>query len=260
MDDVESRIIFALDWIKSVKKPILEVFYSLKVFDLKSNNTEVTDADRNTEKAFRNIVKAKFPRDGIIGEEFSQDNREGDEFTWTIDPIDGTRAFVRGVPFFGTMLSLYRGTDILFGTIAYHALGEIIYAVKNKGCYWKSDYLSEFVRTQVSDTSQLKHAVLSCSGEDYFYQQNKVEYWEKLKARVYFSRTWGDCFGYSLLARGKIDIMTDPILHQWDLVPIKIIVEEAGGLFLNLDGSETTIHSTSALCANRSLMPQILGE
>lgn len=255
----DKRFALAMDWIQSVKEPILDIFYRLDAFDLKSNNTEVTEADRNTEKDFRAMVDSNFCDDGIIGEEFSEDNRKGD-YTWTIDPIDGTRAFTRGVPFFGTMVGLYHGDKILFGIIAYHALGEITYAKSGEGCFWKAPDQDDFQRIRVSDTEQLSAAVLSHSGEEYFAEQNQLPNLDKLKSRVHFTRTWGDCYGYNLLARGKIDIMCDPILHQWDLVPIKIIAEEAGGLFLNLDGSPSSIHSTSSLCANPVLMKELLAD
>ena len=260
MDQLERRIVFALEWVKSVKQSILDVFYSLDSFDMKANKTEVTEADRNTEAEFRQLLKTNFPDDGIIGEEYSEDNREGGDFTWTIDPIDGTRAFTRGVPFFGTMLSLYRANEILFGLIAYHALGETIYAIKGKGCHWKTDAADDFVQAQVSNTADLSEAVLSFSGEEYFNKASKNIFIDTLKSKVQFWRTWGDCYGYCLLARGKIDIMCDPMLNKWDLVPIKIIVEEAGGLFLNFDGSETTLNSNDALCANPALMKKILSD
>ena len=257
MEETEKRILFALDWIKQIRKPILDVFYSLEGFDLKANNTEVTAADRNTEAEFRKIVTSKFPTDGIIGEEFSEQNKEGD-YTWTIDPIDGTRAFARGVPFFGTMLSFYRNNSILFGVIAYHALGETIYAIKDKGCYWKADYMNDFEIAQVSPTDKIAEAVLCFSGNEYFQKAEQETFISNLQSRVQFWRTWGDCYGYCLLARGKIDIMCDPLLNKWDLVPIKIIVEEAGGLFVDFDGSDTTVDSTNVICANPKLIPQII--
>ena len=263
MDGLEDRILFALNWVKSIRTPILDVFYALDRVEWKANNTEVTAADRNTESAFRKLIAEKFPNDGIIGEEFSEQNRECDEYTWTIDPIDGTRAFARGVPFFGTMLGLYsnkadNNQEILFGLIAYHALGETIYAIKNKGCFWKAAHLADFQQVQVSTTRELGQAALSYSGEEYFAKAQQQAFIDKLKSQVLFSRTWGDCYGYCLLARGKIDIMCDPQLNKWDLVPIKIIIEEAGGQFLNFDGSATTVNSHYALCANPALMKAVL--
>lgn len=255
---MEKRRALVMQWVESVREPILKVFYSLEGFDLKSNNTEVTDADRKTERDFRALIQKEFPRDGIVGEEFSEDNRVGAEYTWTIDPIDGTRAFTRGVPFFGTMVGLYREREIVFGVIAYHALGETIYAIKDKGCYWKADRMSDFQRVRVSNTTDLNAAVMSHSGGEHFARQNQTEFLNRIKSRVHFTRTWGDCYGYGLLARGKIDLMTDPVLNQWDLIPIKIVVEEAGGLFLNLDGSPSSIDSTGALCANPRLMDALL--
>lgn len=258
MVSTDKRVQFAFDWVETVKQPILDVFYSLDSFDLKSNNTEVTQADRDTELAFRKAIRKSFPSDGIIGEEYSEQNREGVDYTWTIDPIDGTRAFARGVPFFGTMLSLYQNQEILFGLVVYPALGETIYAIKGQGCYWKADHMDVFDKVSVANAQELSDATLSFSGEEYFSKANLGEFIQKLKSEVLFCRTWGDCYGYSLLARGKIDIMCDPLLNQWDLVPIKIIVEEAGGKFVNFDGSPTTINSNNALCSNPTLINKIL--
>lgn len=254
---MDKRFDLALNWIQSVRQPILDVYYNLKTVEIKSNNTEVTEADRSTEKDFRELILANFVDDGIIGEEFSEDNREG-EYTWTIDPIDGTRSFARGVPLFGTMVGLYRDGEILFGITAYHALGELIYAIKGKGCYWKGLNAAKFEKVHISSTSDLRNAVMCLSGEEYFTRQNESELLNRFKSCVHFVRTWGDCYGYCLLARGKIDIMVDPMLHQWDFVPTKIIVEEAGGLVRSIDGSETGINSTSVICANSALMESLL--
>jgi fructose-1,6-bisphosphatase/inositol monophosphatase family enzyme len=102
----------------------------------------------------------------VIGEEFLELNHEGPEYTWTIDPIDGTRAFVHGVPFFGTMIGLYRNKEPVFGIIEYHALGETIFAVKGEGAYWQGPASEEYVKCSVSDTESFAEATLCTTGEE----------------------------------------------------------------------------------------------
>ena len=256
--ELDGRIEFALNWLETIKKPILDIYYSLEDFDLKSNASEVTEADRNTEKLFRQTISDLFPKDGIVGEEFPEENFEGDAYTWTIDPIDGTRAFVHGVPFFGTMLGLYKGGESVFGASAYHALNEMIYAVKNKGTFWKHDSMYGFQRVKVSNKKHLEDVVLLISGEEYFKTHDHIELLNSLKNKVKLTRTWGDCYGYCLLARGKVDIMVDPILHQWDVVPLKIIIEEAGGVFKSVEKENSTINTKSAFCFSKSLQKLII--
>lgn len=253
MSDLKERISFAMNWLEEVHQPILEVFYNLQQVDLKSNNSEVTEADRNTEIDFRKKLSALFPDDGVIGEEFSDQNTRSSDYTWTIDPIDGTRAFVHGVPFYGTMVGLSKGEEIIFGAISYHSMGEVLYAIKGEGTFWKSKFDEKFQRVQVSNTSKMNEAVLCISGEEYFAMANKTDFLNSLKSDVKMTRTWGDCYGYCLMARGKVDLMIDPLLHEWDIVPLKIIIEEAGGQFLNVDGEQTSHLSTSALCSNKNL-------
>lgn len=257
---MKKRVEFTLNWLETIKQSVLDVYYSLEEFDLKSNASEVTIADRNTEKQFRKIFKKNFPNDGIIGEEYPKENFEGEKYTWTIDPIDGTRAFVHGVPFFGTMIGLYKDGESIFGACAYHAMSEIIYAVKGKGTFWKHSSMNHFKKVHVSNKKNLREAVLLISGEEYFKAKDHKNLLMSLKNKVKLTRTWGDSYGYCLLARGKVDIMIDPILHQWDVVPLKIIVEEAGGQFKGIDKQNSSIKTKSAFCFSKSLEEVIIQE
>ncbi|MCI5072247.1 hypothetical protein MRY82_04805 [bacterium] len=255
---LDSRIKFALSWLGTIKQSILDVYYSLEEFDLKSNLSEVTEADRNTEKLFRQTIRDLFPMDGIIGEEYPEHNFEGEGYTWTIDPIDGTRAFVHGVPFFGTLIGLYKNGESIFGVSAYHALNEVIYGVKDEGTFWKHDSMPDFQRVKASNMKHLEDAVLLISGEEYFKTYGHKKLLNSLKNKVKLTRTWGDCYGYCLLARGKVDIMIDPVLQQWDVVPLKIIVEEAGGIFKSVEKGKSSINTKSAFCFSNSLQELII--
>ncbi|USN48516.1 MAG: hypothetical protein H6626_05335 [Pseudobdellovibrionaceae bacterium] len=258
MNEIEKRIQFAKEWIETITPTILDVYYNQSTYDLKSNNSEVTEADRNTERDFRNKIKNLFSDDGIIGEEFPDENKENSNFTWTIDPIDGTRAFVHGVPFFGSMIGLIHDGQPIFGIIKYHALNETIYAIRSKGAYWKSPISQSFVRCQASKTSNMSEAVFCLSGEEYFKMHEKQHIYDSLNGKFKFTRTWGDCYGYCLVARGKIDLMIDPAFHVWDSVPLKIITEEAGAVYLDIEGNQSPQSPLSAVCGSPHIVEAIV--
>lgn len=188
----------------------------------KADASPVTVADRSTEELLRAEIEKRFPNDGIIGEEYGV--KQGDSGRkWILDPIDGTKSFVRGYPGYGTLVGLAEGDEPLIGVINCPAMGEMVSAYKGGGCWLNG------VSCHVSKTADLSQATL-CSSDfrdcfRYLGEQTMLQLFEKTGLQ----RTWGDCYGFLMLAAGRIDLMLDPKLQVWDLAAIIPIIEEAGG-------------------------------
>jgi len=214
----------------------------------KSDNTPVTIADRQAEKRIRKLISERWPDHGIIGEEYGQESKNS-PFTWIIDPIDGTKSFVSGVPLYSTLIALTDGEKALIGIAHFPALGETIYAIRDGGCFWNGR------RACVSKVDRLSEAVLLTSGLNYF--GNKSAAWRRMVDRTYIQRTWGDAYGYFLVATGQAEVMLDPAMHLWDSAPLQVIMEEAGGTFTDWRGNPT-IHANESMATNRLLFDEVL--
>lgn len=191
----------------------------------KADGTPVTDADRKIEMLFRDAVAAEFAGDGFSGEEYP--DVVGDSgYRWIVDPIDGTKSFVRGVPLYANLIALQEGDDIVFGVINLPSAGTLIRAERGGGC-WRND-----VRVRVSDRADLDGAyVMATWLEDW-----QSEVIDDLHSRGAILRTWGDAFGYAMVACGCADAVVDYTAQPFDLAPMSVIIEEAGGRFTSLDG------------------------
>lgn len=232
----------------------------------KADLTFVTTADREAETLLRSRIEAAFTEDSIVGEEFGS-KKGANDWTWYLDPIDGTQAFVHGVPLFGTLIGLeYEGVSVA-GVIVLPALGESIYAGKNLGCFWNRGFIKEeakksFVgamttRAQVSKISALKEALFCTTWMQSFKATHSVDLFYKLCDETGVFRGWGDCYGYALVATGRAEIMVDPQLMVWDAAPMLVILEEAGGRYTDFSG-EGSIHSGSGFATNGLLHQSVL--
>ena len=194
--------------------------------ETKSDGSPVTDADRDVETLLRSRLSTSFPADGILGEEFEETmGTSGNR--WIIDPIDGTKSFVRAVPLYATLLAYEEEGEVTFGAIALPSLSITVYAERGAGC-WSNGRL-----VHVSD-----HGVL----KDSYVMATWLENWspqllEMAHDRGVTVRTWGDAYGYSLVATGKADALIDFDAKVYDLAPMSVILEEAGGRFTSLDGA-----------------------
>lgn len=235
--ELKKRLEWGLVALEKTHAVIMDFYRRDIQVEVKADHSFVTDADRLCEKLLREMLAQQFPQDGIIGEEFQDQNKEG-PYTWTIDPIDGTSSFVHRVPLFGTMLGLIHKDEAILGLVHFPALNETIYAARGQGAWWSPSYSKEFQRCWVKPQSvPLPQATFSYSAAEYFKRNNREHLLEALRQNVGFERVWGDCYGHMLVATGRLDIMVDPGLAIWDLVPIKVISEEAGGEFFGIDGS-----------------------
>jgi histidinol-phosphatase len=213
--------------------------------DLKRDASPVTEADRAAERFARDWIARRFPEHGVTGEEFGDTNPSA-RFRWFIDPIDGTRTFVAGVPLWGTLIALCEGESVIAGAAAYPAAGESVAAAIGEGCW------SNGSRCAVSTTTTLDRAVVLTTDERFSATPHRREGWQKLAAAAATARTWGDCYGYLLVATGRADVMVDGIMMPWDAAPFLPIITEAGGVFVDYSG-RTTAFGDGTIASNAAL-------
>lgn len=205
---------------------------------LKADGSEVTDADRNAERAVRARIEKTYPEHGILGEEYgsSSDNRSRQ---WVIDPIDGTAWFTLGMPTFGTLIALVEAGDPVLGVVHFPALGETVYAARGLGCHFQPR-TGPSRRVRVDPVQALEGAVASASGvhsSDVSCGAGQTPYRLSALIRgVKKFRFCTDCLQHALVCRGRVHIALDPIMQPWDLAAIVPCVEEAGGVVGNLQG------------------------
>jgi histidinol-phosphatase len=219
--------------------------------ETKSDLTPVTEADREAETAIKRVLRARFPDHAFYGEE---EGREGDgDFLWLIDPIDGTRSFVRGYPFFSTQIALMHAGEIVAGVSAAGAYGERMWATRGGGAFFASRN-GEPRRVNVSDASVFDASTAISTGN--LKSLASGPRWNTLAdlvRRSGRSRGYGDFLHYHLLARGAIDLVIESDLNILDIAPLVLIVREAGGAFTDLDGRDIDLASRSALAGPPAL-------
>lgn len=208
----------------------------------KSDGSPVTIADRSAEQAARAWIENYFPSDGILGEEFGIARPEARR-RWVLDPIDGTKTFVRGVPLWGTLVGLCEDEDVLAGAAYFPALGEMLAAAHGAGSWWNGS------RCRVSSLANLRDATVLTTDERFAGNSDHLAGWRNLTGKAAVSRTWGDCYGYLLVATGRAEAMVDGIVSPWDAAALMPIVEEAGGVFTDWKGTRTAFGG-SAVATN----------
>ena len=211
----------------------------------KSDGSPVTVADINAERAAREWIERRFPDDGILGEELP--TVRGDAARrWIIDPIDGTYTFLQSVPLWGTLVAVAEGENVIAGAAYFPALDEIIVAARGEGCWWNGS------RARVSAVTELADARLVTTDARFKRDPDRREHWLRLQDGVRTMRTWGDCYGYLLVATGRADIMVDDVISDWDGAALMPIVEEAGGVFTDWRGRSTPFGG-DAIASNKDL-------
>lgn len=197
--------------------------------ETKGDGSPVTVADKTAEHEARAWIAAHFPGDAVLGEEygFSGDARQR---RWLIDPIDGTKTFVRGVPLWGTMIAVAQDDLVIAGAIYCPAVGEIVSAAVGCGCWWNG------ARCQVSSVATLADATILVTDARFPYHPHRAANWHALGGQVAVSRTWGDCYGYVQVATGRAELMVDDRLSPWDAASLIPIIREAGGVYTDWRG------------------------
>jgi histidinol phosphatase-like enzyme (inositol monophosphatase family) len=213
--------------------------------ETKGDGTPVSVADRQAEEAARRWLEERFSADGILGEELGS-TRPDARRRWILDPIDGTKTFVRRVPLWGTLVALAEGESVLAGAAFFPAVGELLVAARGAGCLWNGR------PARVSALGRLEAAALLCSDERLGSSAQQRGF-AALAARVGLVRTWGDCYGYLLVATGRAEVMVDGVMAPWDAAALQPIIEEAGGVFTDWNGRATAFGgstvATNALLA-----------
>jgi len=227
----------------------LEYFGTGVAVDRKSDQSPVTVADRKAEECLRSLIAREFPRHAILGEEFGEEN-PGAEYRWIVDPIDGTRSFIRGVPLYGVLVALEHGGESLLGVIHHPPLGETVEAAVGCGCTWNG------TTARVSTVGHLADAMVLTTDTGAVFRKSRA-FGEQLLSQPCRHRTWGDCYGYTLVATGRAEVMMDPKMAVWDSAAVKPVIEEAGGVFTDWSGRRT-IHGDDAVAANAALHATVL--
>ncbi len=235
---IQARLVFAAELARKAGENTLKYFQnsSLQV-EMKSDATPVTVADRSTEELMRREISAAFPEDEILGEELP--TRPGTNgFRWILDPIDGTKAFIHGVPLYGTLIGITLNGAAAAGVIRIPALQECVFAMRGGGAwYQKND--DNPIPAHVSNVENLRDALVLTTEEKTFYETHRYEPWRSLMLTARLARNWGDCYGYLLVATGRADVMVDPEMSLWDTAALEPIILEAGGTFTDWRGVAT---------------------
>lgn len=216
----------------------------------KVDRSPVTKADRESEKVIRQILEKTFLGHQLCGEEYGWDRHTLASFKWWIDPVDGTRQFIRGIPLWGTLVGLEADGEVVAGVIYHPALDLCVWAGRGMGCFVNGK------RTRVSRISDLKGGTLSYGGLRLFKPATARKLMQT-SWRCYDDRGYGDCYGHTLVITGQAEAMVDPVVKPYDVAPIKICVEEAGGKFTDFKGVDS-IYEGTAVSSNGRVHQQVL--
>ena len=241
--------------------------------EFKDDGSPVTAADRAAESTAREWIGRHFPADGIVGEELGSVRTEAGR-RWLIDPIDGTKSFVRGVPLWGTLVAVAEGESVLAGAIHCAAAGELVAGAIGQGAWWNE------TRCAVSRESRLERATVlatepvvcgavtprrpgartsaarGASTTRESDQERRLQGWRRVAERAAVARTWGDAYGYVLVATGRAEVMVDAVMHPWDTAALGPIIVEAGGVFTDWDGRPTAL-GASSIATNAALATEV---
>jgi myo-inositol-1(or 4)-monophosphatase len=219
--------------------------------EFKGDDTPVTIADRGAEELIRKRIGETFPEHQIVGEEFGESG-EGSRYRWIIDPIDGTKSFVHGVPLYAVLIALEIDGKVEVGCAYFPALDEMISAASGLGAHWNGK------PCRVSEEASLDRAVCAHIDTAYFAQNGKGEAWDRLQKAVYYNAGWCDAYGYLLVATGRAEVMLDPVMAVWDCGPFPPIFREAGGYFGDWAGNEGRVDGGEALATNAHLRKEVV--
>ncbi|OQW52182.1 MAG: hypothetical protein A4S09_09285 [Proteobacteria bacterium SG_bin7] len=255
--DLKKRVDFTLEVARNAGN-IAATYYGTNKLntEFKSDESPVTVADRACEKFIRERIEKVFPEDGIVGEEFGV-KKGTSGLNWYIDPIDGTQSFVTGVPFFATMIAIETERDSIMGVVHFPILNETVFAYTGGGTWWKRHNTEKFERTFVTKTSSLSLARITSSSINYWKQTKREEILFDISKKVKWVHGWGDSFGQILVATGRLDLTLDPLMYDWDSMPLKPLVEEAGGIFSDFGGNRDPF-GRSAFSCNPVLHEEVL--
>jgi len=255
-DEVARRLELAVEAAEEAGKITLEYFRrdDLEV-ERKGDDSPVTVADRRAEEHLRRRIAETFAEDGILGEEFPESPGTSG-FRWILDPIDGTKSFIHGVPLYGTLVAVEREGQSVAGVILIPALDECVYAAAGQGAWYRfGDAPPRPAR--VSNCPRLAEGLFLTSEVISFDEIGRRDVYDRLQANARLTRTWGDCYGYLMVATGRADLMVDPIMNLWDAAALAPVIEGAGGTFTDWQGRRT-IYSGQGIATNGRVLDEVL--
>jgi histidinol-phosphatase len=252
---MDKRLEVAIEAAKAAGEVALKYFRTGLAVELKGDRSPVTRADRECEQCIVEVLRGAFPDYGLVGEEFGEHPGATGAGTtgtkWIIDPIDGTKNFIRGIPYFATLIGLEEDGEITAGVIYAPAVDDLLYAQKGQGAFDRHG------RLQVSRITSLREGMVLFGGIDIFRQRGYWDGFERLVRSSGRQRGFGDYFGHTFVARGQAEAMVELDLKPWDLAAIKIVIEEAGGRFTDFTGTPT-IYGGTAIASNGLVHDEIL--
>jgi histidinol-phosphatase len=225
----------------------------------KADKTPVTIADRAAEELLRKRISAQFPDDAIVGEEFGTTNGNSG-YLWALDPIDGTKSFVHGVPLYTTLVAVLQDEKACVGVIHAPAAAETVFASTGSGCWYIGENGAQPRPARVSKVPRLAESLLLTTEIRTFTDgrpHDAMDVFQRLERAARLTRTWGDGYGYLMVATGRADAMIDPELDIWDLAALQPVIEEAGGTFCDWQG-RATVHSRDAIATNGLVTDEVL--
>jgi len=221
----------------------------------KGDDSPVTVADRAAEEHIRQRIGDVFPDDAILGEELPE--KAGTSgYRWILDPIDGTKSFIHGVPLYGTLIGVEHQGESVLGVILIPALDEYVYAATGRGAWYVCGNAAPR-RAKVSLCPRLAEGLFVTSEVISFDEVQRGQVYRQLEATARLARTWGDCYGYLLVATGRAELMVDPLMSVWDAAALLPILQEAGGSFTDWQG-RPTIHSEEGIATNGHILDEVL--
>ncbi len=232
-DNLRSMLDFAHEIAVAAGKITLNYFQSGIAVEHKADESPVTIADREAEAYLRSAIGARYPAHAILGEEDGLSGAADAEYRWVLDPIDGTKSFIRGVPLYGVMIGLLHRNEPVLGVVNMPALGEIVYAARGEGCWWNGQ------PCRVSQTASLRESLVVGTVAFGYAKHGKAEAFERIIEAAGMFRTWGDCYGYVLVATGRAEVALDPAMNIWDAAALLPILEAAGGSYTDWQGNPT---------------------
>lgn len=234
---MDRRLETAIAAARAAGEVALRHFRTDLAVERKADASPVTRADREAEARAIAVLRAAFPDCGVLGEEYGEQGAQGRR--WIVDPIDGTRSFIRGIPFFASLIALEEDGEITTGAIYAPALDDLLYAQKGQGAFDRHG------RLQVSRVDSLRAAMLMFGGVSGLRRRGYWPAYERLVDAAGRTRAYGDYFGYTFVARGQAEAVVDVDLKPWDLAAVKIVIEEAGGRFTDFHGQATAFGGTA---------------
>ena len=252
-ENFSKELVTAIDASNAAAKLIRSYFKGNFNVDIKKDMTPVTEVDIKAENTIKEIILNTFPDYGFYGEETCRENKNS-EYTWLVDPIDGTKGFVRGYPFFSTQIALMHHDEIILGVSNAPIFDEIIFAEKGKGAWMNNKQM------HISNTKDIVSSTISTGNLKTIAQSENWMNLGKIVSKADRIRGYGDFYHYHLLASGKIDVVIESDVNILDVAALSLIIEESGGVFTDFQGESPNLDTTSVIASNPILYTSIKKE